>query len=171
MASRLQKRVACLNQETRRPRKLLGCLAAVHEVRGTCDERRLVGCEKHDGLGQQHPDDQSARQSYPLRLVRLLRNARRSSRISASAPSLRSSATSFLPSSSRRPEITMREPSLANARAVARPIPVSAPVIKTTCVFISVLLLKSIRLSLSSLASSPSRTMKLSPAPVTDSVQ
>src|SRR5437879_7639738 len=140
MASRLQKRVACLNQETRRPRKLLGCLAAVHEVRGTCDERRLVGCEKHDGLGQQHPDEQSARQSYPLRLVRLLRNARRSSRISASAPSLRSSATSFLPSSSRRPEITMREPSLAKASAVARPIPVSAPVIKTTGVVILVLL-------------------------------
>src|SRR3989442_8875494 len=51
MASRVQKRVACLNQETRRSRKLLGCLAAVHEVRGTCDERRLVGREKHDGLG------------------------------------------------------------------------------------------------------------------------
>src|ERR1700674_3836990 len=32
-------------------RKLLGCLAAVHEVRRPRDERRLVGCEKHDGLG------------------------------------------------------------------------------------------------------------------------
>src|SRR6266550_6838677 len=51
MASRVQKRVACLNQETRRSRKLLGRLTAVYEVRGTCDERRLVGCEKHDGLG------------------------------------------------------------------------------------------------------------------------
>src|SRR6266436_1017098 len=34
----------------------------------------------------------------------------------------------------------MREPSCANARAVARPIPVRAPVIKTTRVFISALL-------------------------------
>src|SRR5713101_9642157 len=51
MALRIQKRVACPNQETRQSRKLLGCLAAVHEVRGTRDERRLVGCEKHDGLG------------------------------------------------------------------------------------------------------------------------
>src|SRR3984957_9787064 len=56
---------------------------------------------------------------------------------SASAPNLRSSATSFSPSSSRRPEITIREPSFANARAVARPIPVNAPVIKTTRVFIT----------------------------------
>jgi hypothetical protein len=37
----------------------------------------------------------------------------------------------LLASSSRRPETTTRAPSLANARAVARPIPVSAPVIKT----------------------------------------
>src|SRR6266403_622405 len=59
---------------------------------------------------------------------------------SASAPSLRSSATSFLPSSSRRPEITTRAPSFAKASAVARPIPESAPVIKTTGVVISVLL-------------------------------
>src|SRR6202521_1410125 len=32
-------------------RKLLGCLAAVHEVRRARDERRLVRREKHDGLG------------------------------------------------------------------------------------------------------------------------
>src|SRR5258705_3632120 len=59
---------------------------------------------------------------------------------SASAPSMPSSPTSFCPSSSCRPEITMRAPSRAKASAVARPIPVSAPVIKTTGVVISVLL-------------------------------
>src|SRR5713101_6026516 len=51
---------------------------------------------------------------------------------SASVPSLPSSLASFCPSSSCRPETTTRAPSCAKARAVARPIPVSAPVIKTT---------------------------------------
>src|ERR1700722_17981453 len=59
---------------------------------------------------------------------------------SASAPALRISLTSFWPSSSRRPETTTCAPSLAKARAVARPMPVSPPVIKTTWVFIEFLL-------------------------------
>src|SRR4029077_8029887 len=49
-----------------------------------------------------------------------------------SAPGSRSSFSSFLPSWSLRPETTTRAPSRAKATAVARPIPVSAPVIKTT---------------------------------------
>src|ERR1700677_2536548 len=51
----------------------------------------------------------------------------------ASAPSSRSSFSSCLPSFSRRPETTMLAPATANTTAVARPMPVSAPVIKTTC--------------------------------------
>src|SRR5947209_20250188 len=50
----------------------------------------------------------------------------------ASAPKLRSSASSALPSASRRPDATTCAPSLAKASAVARPIPVNAPVINTT---------------------------------------
>src|SRR2546429_4781981 len=50
----------------------------------------------------------------------------------ASAPRLRSSASSALPSASRRPDATTLAPSFAKAIAVARPIPVSAPVINTT---------------------------------------
>src|SRR3984893_13575236 len=45
---------------------------------------------------------------------------------------LRSSAASALPSASRRPDTTMDAPSLAKAAAVARPMPVKAPVINTT---------------------------------------
>src|SRR6266478_103655 len=59
----------------------------------------------------------------------------------ASAPRRRSSASRTLPSVSRRPETTRRAPSLAKAMAVARPMPVRAPVIKTTGLFM-VLLLK-----------------------------
>src|ERR1700691_3319236 len=44
----------------------------------------------------------------------------------------RNSAAKARPASSRRPETTMRAPSWANARAVARPMPVRAPVIRTT---------------------------------------
>src|SRR6267142_2325721 len=51
---------------------------------------------------------------------------------SASAPKRRNSASRALPSASRRPETTRRAPSLAKARAVARPMPVRAPVIRTT---------------------------------------
>src|ERR1700730_8026791 len=73
--------------------------------------------------------------------MRTSSSRRTSARInSASAPVLRISLTSFWPSSSRRPEIATRAPSFAKASAVARPIPVSAPVIKTTGVVISVLL-------------------------------
>src|SRR5258708_38403759 len=50
----------------------------------------------------------------------------------ASAPRLRSSASSALPSASRRPDATTLAPSFAKAIAVARPMPVSAPVINTT---------------------------------------
>src|SRR5258708_24573863 len=50
----------------------------------------------------------------------------------ASVPRLRSSASSALPSASRRPDATTCAPSLAKASAVARPIPVKAPVINTT---------------------------------------
>src|SRR5947209_18435516 len=55
---------------------------------------------------------------------------------SASAPNSRSSVTNLAPASSRRPEIMRRVPSFAKANAVARPIPVRAPVIRTTFVFI-----------------------------------
>jgi hypothetical protein len=44
----------------------------------------------------------------------------------------RNSLTNALPLSSFRPETTSRAPSFANANAVARPIPVKAPVINTT---------------------------------------
>src|SRR5271165_255789 len=57
-------------------------------------------------------------------------------RNSASVPSLRSSVASLWPSSSCRPETTTRAPSCAKARAVARPMPVSAPVISTVGVFV-----------------------------------
>src|SRR6266480_3579879 len=50
----------------------------------------------------------------------------------ASEPRLWSSASSALPSASRRPDATMLAPSLAKATAVARPMPVNAPVINTT---------------------------------------
>src|SRR5580698_9557165 len=55
---------------------------------------------------------------------------------SASAPNSRSSVTNLAPVSSWRPETMRRAPSFAKASAVARPIPVRAPVIKTTFVFI-----------------------------------
>src|SRR6266478_5049939 len=51
---------------------------------------------------------------------------------SASVPRLRSSVASFRPASLCRPETTTRAPSCAKATAVARPIPVNAPVIRTT---------------------------------------
>src|SRR3984957_11428524 len=51
---------------------------------------------------------------------------------SASAPKARSSLTSVLPASSRRPAMTTLAPFLAKAMAAARPMPVKAPVIKTT---------------------------------------
>src|SRR5271156_6667001 len=51
---------------------------------------------------------------------------------SASDPRERSSETSALPTSSRRPATTTFAPFLANATAAARPMPVSPPVIKTT---------------------------------------
>src|SRR4029077_19839939 len=50
----------------------------------------------------------------------------------ASTPRLRSSASSALPSASRRPDAMTLAPSLAKATAVARPMPVNAPVINTT---------------------------------------
>src|ERR1700731_3249065 len=50
----------------------------------------------------------------------------------ASVPRPRSSASSALPSASRRPATTTFAPSLAKASAVARPMPVKAPVINTT---------------------------------------
>src|ERR1700730_13813442 len=49
----------------------------------------------------------------------------------ASAPRLRSSASSALPSASRRPDATTDAPFLAKAAAVARPMPVNAPVTNT----------------------------------------
>src|SRR6266849_5518077 len=79
---------------------------------------------------------------------------------SASVPSLPSSLTSFSPSSSCRPEITIRAPSCAKASAVARPIPVSAPVIKTTVVVISVLL-ESVLLKVPCVSNNPSSRSKL----------
>src|SRR5260221_2198693 len=54
---------------------------------------------------------------------------------SASDPKDRSSFASALPASSRRPATTTLAPFLANARAAARPMPVRAPVIRTTGVF------------------------------------
>jgi hypothetical protein len=51
---------------------------------------------------------------------------------SASEPKERSSLTSALPASSRRPATTTLAPFLAKATAAARPMPVSPPVIKTT---------------------------------------
>jgi hypothetical protein len=59
---------------------------------------------------------------------------------SASPPSPRNSAAKAWPASSWRPETTTRLPSRAKAKAAARPIPVSAPVIKTTAVLIVPLL-------------------------------
>src|SRR6266566_1901305 len=54
----------------------------------------------------------------------------------ASAPRLRSSASSAFPSASRRPDATTDAPFLAKAAAVARPMPLNAPVINTTGVLI-----------------------------------
>lgn len=54
----------------------------------------------------------------------------------ASAPRSSSSATKVLPLSSCLPETIMFAPSRAKARAVARPMPVSAPVISIMRVFI-----------------------------------
>src|ERR1700720_4738425 len=51
---------------------------------------------------------------------------------SASEPKARSSLTSALPASLRRPATTTFAPLLANATAAARPMPVKAPVINTT---------------------------------------
>src|SRR5437879_3551898 len=51
---------------------------------------------------------------------------------SASEPNERSSLTSALPASSRRPATTTFAPFLAKATAAARPMPVKAPVINTT---------------------------------------
>src|ERR1700730_11810397 len=59
---------------------------------------------------------------------------------SASAPRSRNSATNACPASLWRPETTMRLPSAAKASAAARPMPVNAPVIRTTGVFVSSLL-------------------------------
>jgi hypothetical protein len=56
-------------------------------------------------------------------------------------PNERSSLASAWPASSRRPATTTFAPCLAKARAAARPMPVSAPVIKTTDLFILRLLL------------------------------
>jgi hypothetical protein len=50
----------------------------------------------------------------------------------ASEPKERSSLTSALPASSRRPATTTFAPFLAKATAAARPMPVKAPVINTT---------------------------------------
>src|SRR5258708_25832671 len=55
---------------------------------------------------------------------------------SDSAPNSRSSVTNLAPVSSRRPETMRRAPSFAKANAVARPMPVRAPVIRTTFAFI-----------------------------------
>src|SRR3984893_15117743 len=51
---------------------------------------------------------------------------------SASEPKARSSLTSALPASSRRPATTTFAPFFAKATAAARPMPVRPPVIKTT---------------------------------------
>src|SRR5260370_30461383 len=55
----------------------------------------------------------------------------------ASAPSPFSFATNSCPSFSRRPDTTTRALSCAKMIAAARPIPVSAPVIKTTGEFMA----------------------------------
>src|ERR1700734_3250952 len=60
---------------------------------------------------------------------------------SASEPRERSSLTSALPASSRRPATTTFAPFLAKATAAARPIPVRAPVIRTTGLSMVLLLL------------------------------
>src|SRR5207253_625211 len=70
-------------------------------------------------------------------LVLVAQSARRKS---TSVPSARSSAASSWPAVSWRPATMIRLPSRAKASAAARPIPVSAPVIKTTGVPISKLL-------------------------------
>src|ERR1700754_5338553 len=59
----------------------------------------------------------------------------------ACAPRLRSSASSALPSGSRRPDATTVAPSLAKANAVARPMPVRAPVTRITGAPIVIVLL------------------------------
>src|SRR5438034_7366708 len=65
--------------------------------------------------------------------LRTSSSRRTSARTNAAwAPRLRSSASSALPSDSRRPDATMLAPSLAKATAVARPMPVNAPVINMT---------------------------------------
>src|SRR6266436_732164 len=67
--------------------------------------------------------------------IRLLTSSSRrtSARMKAAlAPRLRSSASNALPSASRRPDATTDAPFLAKAVAVARPMPVNAPVINTT---------------------------------------
>src|SRR5258708_11338478 len=51
MESRVQRKSRVRTKKRAWSRKLLSCLAAIHEVRGTRDERRLGGCEKYDGLG------------------------------------------------------------------------------------------------------------------------
>jgi hypothetical protein len=50
----------------------------------------------------------------------------------ASVPGYKRSAIRALPLSLCLPETTIRAPSLAKGKAVARPIPVSAPVTRTT---------------------------------------
>src|SRR5712672_2127891 len=65
-----------------------------------------------------------ARTSHSLRTSALMN--------SASEPNERSSLTSALPASSRRPATTTFAPFLAKATAAARPMPVKAPVINTT---------------------------------------
>src|SRR5712691_9722977 len=69
---------------------------------------------------------------------------------SASEPKARSSSTSALPASSRRPATTTFAPFLAKATAAARPMPVRPPVIKTTGLFIALLLPLLPRLNLGS---------------------
>src|SRR3984893_13454368 len=58
---------------------------------------------------------------------------------SASEPKERSSLTSALPASSRRPATTTFAPFLAKAMAAARPLPVKPPVINTTGLLICIL--------------------------------
>jgi hypothetical protein len=64
---------------------------------------------------------------------------------SASEPKERSSSTSALPASSRRPATTTFAPFLAKATAAARPMPVKAPVINTTGLLIFLFLVISCR--------------------------
>jgi hypothetical protein len=56
---------------------------------------------------------------------------------SASSPSACNTVASVCPAFLWRPEITTRLPFFAKANAAARPMPVKAPVIKTTRVLIS----------------------------------